>query len=274
MTVEEAEQAVILKVLVGSHIHGLNVETSDEDVEAIVIEPIEEAMGLGNPFEELIKLNPDVKYVSLRKWCRLACKGNPNFLLPLFAPEDKILKVDARGSQLRDLRDAFISKQAIKSHLGYMQGQRNRMLNDSNGGRGKPRHEKDGRHLPEGAEYDTKFAMHLIRLAMQGCELAESGKINLPMLVNDRQACLDIRNGKWSLEAVLRMATDLEERMKRAFDDSKLPELPDYAIIETKMITFYQRAWSAARSIMDAQEDEAIRNAVCGGGFFQSRPLS
>ena len=99
LTPEQCEQRTILKILAGSHVHGLNVETSDRDEEAIVIEPLSEAWSLGKPWEDTVRESPelDTKYFSLRKWCRMAANGNPNFLLMLFAPESHILKFNALG---------------------------------------------------------------------------------------------------------------------------------------------------------------------------------
>jgi predicted nucleotidyltransferase len=258
MKIEDAERCVILKILAGSHIHGLNVETSDRDEEAIIIEPIEYAMGLKKPFEELIIESDecDKKYVSLRKWCQLAAKGNPNFLLPLFAPSLNLLRLVATGGQLRELRSAFISKQAIKSHLGYLNGQRQRMLKGNTSdvskgdGRGRPRQD-----LTEKFGYDTKYAMHLLRLAYQGRELAVSGKITLPLPTEIRNELLDVRGGGWTMQGVLDLAELWESEMKGAFDTSELPDEPDYAAIERFMLTCYIRRWSADRSVADHLED-------------------
>jgi predicted nucleotidyltransferase len=252
MTIEEAEKRSIIKILAGSHIHGLNVETSDKDYEAIVVEPLQEVMGLQKPFEELIRESEeaDSKYVSLRKWCQLALKGNPNFLLVLFAPSENVVKQHSLGSRLRALKDAFLSKQAIKSHLGYMQGQRQRMLRQSNGGRGQPRTE-----LVEKFGYDTKFAMHLLRLGHQGVELAEHGKITLPVTSVDRRFLRDVRHGDYSLDMVLRVADEMEGQMKAAFDRSPLPDKPDYAAVEQFMLRAYSSWWSADRRIEQWRED-------------------
>ena len=264
-SVKQAEKGVILKILAGSHVHGLNVATSDQDIEAIVVEPLCEAWRLGSSWEDIesigkideatgVKL-PDVKYFSLRKWCRMAANGNPNFLLMLFAPKENILHMDVVGSHLRDMKNLFISKGAIKSHLGYMQGQRQRMLNHQNTfgggqGRGKPRFE-----LIEKFGYDTKFAMHLLRLGMQGLELANSGKISLPMPEPDKRGLLEVRHGEWPLAAVLTMADGLETKMKNAFDSCPLPEKPDLDTIDKWMQTTYLREWSAQRRIEDIHED-------------------
>jgi uncharacterized protein len=274
MTEQEAEQATIIKILAGSHIHGIAVETSDRDEEAIVIEPLKEAFGLGKPFEELIRESPerDVKYVSLRKWCGLALKGNPNFLLTLFAPQESILKQDSRGGQLRDMKQAFLSRQAIKSHLGYLKGQRHRMLSGhsdptireqySHKGRGKLRQDKIDQF-----GFDTKYAMHLIRLAWQGWELAATGKITLPIQEPMRSHLINVRHGLVPLDEVIKTADELEADMKREFDgpNCSLPEEPDYDTVNEKMLLLYMRRWSADRSIEDAREDEVLRARVCGG---------
>jgi uncharacterized protein len=264
MTEQEAEREVIIKILAGSHIHGINVETSDRDEEAVIIEPLKEAFGLEKPFEELIRESPerDIKYVSLRKWCSLALKGNPNFLLTLFAPKESIIKEDSRGGKLREMAPHFLSRQAIKSHLGYLKGQRHRMLSGSNGGRGKPRQDKIDQF-----GFDTKYAMHLIRLAWQGWELASIGRINLPVQEPMRSYLLNVRHGRVGLDDVLTMADQLEADMKSEFDgpNCSLPVEPNYAEVEKFMLLMYMRKWSADRSIEDAREDESLRAMVCGG---------
>ena len=296
LTPEQCEQRTILKVLAGSHVHGLNVDPvpcesckgtkcktdangilyddpceecdasgvavagSDRDEEAIVIEPLSEAWSLGKPWEDTVRESPelDTKYFSLRKWCRMAANGNPNFLLMLFAPESHILKFNALGAQLREQAGLFVSKQAIRSHLGYMQGQRARMVNHNKsfgagGGHGLPRYD-----LIEQYGYDTKFAMHLLRLGIQGRELAEDGRITLPVPEQQRNFLLDVRTGKLTLERILHEADVLEDGMKLAFNSSPLPDLPDLASISAWMQRVYIRTWSADRQVQDILEDAAM----------------
>ena len=181
-------------------------------------------------------------------------------MLIFFAPPSHIIQADARGYQLRELAPAFISKQAIRSHLGYMKGQRARMLNQiachegvgRNGGHGKPRHD-----LCEKFDYDTKFAMHLLRLGMQGCELASTERITLPLEDPEKDWLLSVRRGGGPLQDVLDVAESLEAQMKENFDTSALPEHPDYATIEEWMQRMYIRTWSADRKSLDVLEDTA-----------------
>lgn len=241
MEIETAEQHTILKIAAGSQVHGLNTPTSDRDEEAIIIEPMQAAFGLHGTFEELIRESDelDVKYVSLKKWCSLALKGNPNFLLMLFAPDKMVLKTTEVGEQLRAMAPMFLSQQAIKSHLGYMQGQRERILRRSNDGRGKPR-----QGLTEQFGYDTKYAMHLLRLAFQGIELARDGKITLPMPKYQQEQLIGVRYGKYSLDKIMEMDTNYENILKYEFSVTKLPEHPDRDGVETWMLDTYRRKWN------------------------------
>ena len=89
----------------GSTVHGLNVNDGieDRDEMGICVEPLEEAMALWAPFEQFIYRSAaeregrenarsiagdlDLTIYSLRKWVRLALKGNPTILILLFTPE-------------------------------------------------------------------------------------------------------------------------------------------------------------------------------------------
>lgn len=249
--IQEAEQHTILKIVAGSHVHGLNVPTSDRDEEAIIIEPMQAMLGLHGTFEELIRESDDldVKYVSLKKWCSLALKGNPNFLLMLFAPDSMILKIDERGRQLRDMKQAFLSQDAIRSHLGYIKGQMQRVVRStkdpehidfkSNEGRGQPR-----QSLVNKFGYDTKYAMHLLRLTWQGIQLARDGNIMLPMEPHQRSQLIDVRLGKYALGQIIEMAETYEAHLKYEFSVTKLPLHPDRDAVERWMLDAYRKAWN------------------------------
>src|SRR4051812_18716682 len=132
MNLEQAEKSTILRAEVGSKVHGLNLEgLGDRDEMAVCIEPLREAMGVHAPFEQLVYRtaaeregrhdavsNPgdlDLTIYSLRKFCRLALKGNPT-ILTFFFVADAVR--DARGAMLQELAPSFISKQAGKAFLG------------------------------------------------------------------------------------------------------------------------------------------------------------
>jgi uncharacterized protein len=130
----------ILRSVVGSGVHGIALEgTDDHDEMGVYIEPPERVLGLGSGRDDYVwRTQPegvrsghgdvDLILYSLRKYLRLAVKGNPTALLPLYAPESDLVTVSELGHELRDLRTSFLSQAAVERFLGYMQSQHERML--------------------------------------------------------------------------------------------------------------------------------------------------
>lgn len=69
--------------------------------------------------------------------------------------------------------------------------------------------------------YDTKHAMHLIRLMRMGLEVLETGDLRVRR--DDADELLAIRNGAMSFDEVLAAATGLQESMERAAKMTSLP---------------------------------------------------
>jgi predicted nucleotidyltransferase len=88
--------------------------------------------------------------------------------------------------------------------------------------------------------FDTKHALHLVRLIRMGSELL-SGK-GLIVKRPDAQELLAIRNGAWTFEQVENYAKDMEVRFEELYKSSPLPKIPDHkkvndlclAILETE----------------------------------------
>ena len=193
----------------------------------------------------------DLTIYSLRKYVRLALKGNPTILLLLFAPTDSLLVYNALGSQLRDLVPAIISRQAGRAFLGYLQAQRQRMLGErGNGGHGRPR-----AALTEQFGFDTKYAMHMCRLALQGVELMHTGRLQLPIAEPERSWLYSVRIGKVEQQEVLTRTGECERELKDLLDTSPLQEHPDEAAVDAWLTLTYFRWWSAERKTKDIAED-------------------
>lgn len=121
----------ILKVFSGSYSYGTNTENSDKDYLGIYLNTKEELLGLQSS-EELTeniiskaengrntKDAVDCKYFELRKFCRLALKGNPTILEILFVNKENILEITKEGEELLSLRNEFLSKNIYNSFMGY-----------------------------------------------------------------------------------------------------------------------------------------------------------
>lgn len=266
---EEAERRTILRGIVGSRVHGLHIEDGleDRDEMGICIEPIESAMGVHAPFEQFIYRSAaeregrhdapsqggdlDLTIYSLRKYVRLALKGNPTILLLMFAPRESLTIQQSLGGQLREMAPAIISRQAGRAFLGYLQAQRQRMLGErGNGGHGRPR-----AALTEQFGFDTKYAMHMCRLGIQGVELMNTGRLRLPIPEPDRSWLFDVRIGKIDQQEVLTRTGETERELKDLIDSSPLQEHPDIATVDDWVTTVYIRNWSADRKTRDISED-------------------
>src|SRR5688500_10879924 len=250
-----AEGATILRGLVGSTVHGLNVNDGieDRDEMGVCVEPLGAAMGLRAPFEQFIYRSAaeregrddarsiagdlDLTIYSLRKWTRLALKGNPTILLLLFTPDDQLVYCDPLGLELRALTPSIISRRVQEPFLGYLQAQKQRLT----GQRGQKRI-----HRPELEEmygFDTKYAMHMLRLGFQGVELLTTGRLSLPMREPERSYLLDVRRGKISEHECLTRAGELERELTNLETTSPLPQSPEEARVEDWAMSAYRRSW-------------------------------
>ena len=75
--------------------------------------------------------------------------------------------------------------------------------------------------------YDTKYAMHALRLGLQGIELLTTGRITLPAPPPHRDTLRAVRRGEFWLADVLDMVTGAEVRLTELRDSSALPDQPD-----------------------------------------------
>jgi len=257
VTPEEVKSCIILYAVVGSKLCGLDTPESDTDEMGVCIEPLKHAYGLDAPFEQFVRTGPDVvrdgpdlQIYGLRKFLRLALSGNPTIMTLLFAPQSHVLSGDARGFQLQEMAPRIVSKLAGKAFLGYMQAQRQRLTGER-GQKGVNRPELVALH-----GYDTKYAMHVVRLGFQGVELMETGRLQLPMPEPSRTICRQLRAGCFDYQTVLTRAGELEAKLKDLIDGgSPLPEQPDREAVQTWMLRLYFRQWSAERSLEDQLED-------------------
>jgi hypothetical protein len=226
---------VILQGLVGSQVHGLNVLGHDDrDEMGICVEPIDHFFGLRPRFEQWIyRTQPeghrsgpgdlDLTVYSLAKWARLAINGNPTILTLLFIPEYALMVQTDAGTWLRDHVHLFVGTNIFGPYLGYLRAQRHRLM-DKVKMPNRP-------ELIEAYGFDTKYAGHLLRLGYQGRELAETGRLELPMREPVRTRILDVRQGKVPEADVLEEAAGLEDWLEAESKRSSLGP-PDVARIE------------------------------------------
>ena len=108
----------------GSHLYGLAGPTSDIDTYGIWCCPIEWLLGSGRDYVPDIKSDKnDDSWVDLGKYIRLLEESNPDAIISLFTPADKILHFDPVLEPLWNIRDQILSKACFKSFSGYAKDQ-------------------------------------------------------------------------------------------------------------------------------------------------------
>lgn len=253
---EAARGGEILRTVVGSGVHGIAIEgTDDHDEMGIYVEPATSALGFTRPSEHYIwRTQPegarsgpgdtDLVMYSLRKYLRLAVKGNPTALLPLYAPAGDVIVTSELGEELRALAPKILSRRAVRRFLGYMESQRARLRGDG------PRHGVPNRpELVARYGYDVKYASHALRLAYQGLEVARHGRLTLPMPDAEREHVRAVKRGeRGDLATVLADIAAVQAQVESVLVDgtSPLAEDADIAAVTAWSVQAHRRHWGWA----------------------------
>jgi hypothetical protein len=265
---EVAEAGMILRVQVGSGVHGTSISGQDDrDEMGICLEPARFVTGLARvprgidgenaevEFEQYQRHTAwdqpgglanrsgagdlDVVVYSARKWCRLALAGNPTVLLALFVPDADVVYRNSYGVELVDNAHRFVSKLAADRFLGYLRSQRAAMTGQSSARTNRP-------ELVATHGYDTKFAMHALRLGAQGVELLTTGRITLPVPEPDLGYLRQVRRGEVPLDDVVARIDEAEARLGVLRDSTALPAEPDRRWVDEWLHRSHLSYWEAS----------------------------
>lgn len=244
-----AERGMILRVQVGSGVHGTSIAGQDDrDEMGVCLEPPEFVTGLARVPNGTRDVGPSVRFeqyerhtawdrpggvanrsgagdldviiYSARKWTRLALDGNPTVLLVLFVPDEEVVFRNEVGAELVANADRFVSRLAAVRFLGYLRGQKAAMTGQAGAHTNRP-------ELVAVHGYDTKYAMHALRLGLQGVELLTTGRITLPVPEPHRGYLRSVRRGERELTEVLDAITETEKRLAQLSESPAVPDQPD-----------------------------------------------
>jgi predicted nucleotidyltransferase len=178
------DRAVLIHAFIGgSALHGIKLEgTDDTDVTRSTLEKPWLALGLDGMEHFVASTSPqtrrnvandvDLMCYSLRKWARLAAAGNPTLLHSLFTPA---AEGETEWSTILKHREIFLACTHRRKYLGYADPQLKRM----SGVRGAGKHGQRPAII-ETFGYDTKAAMHTLRLLYEGIKLMKDHCVTLP----------------------------------------------------------------------------------------------
>ncbi len=239
------QERTIFAAYAGSVAYGTATPASDIDIRGVAVAPRAYYHGFVHSFEQAewtgtLSVGPqrqikevDVVIYDLRKWARLAAAGNPNVLEVLFTPPELWLTrvapvpgVLGSWSKIYWHRHAFLSRRAASRYAGYAVSQLHKLrTGKANSGRGQGRQD-----LIDAHGYDTKNAMHLVRLLRSVTELLRTGDISVTR--SDAEELMTIRNGAWTLEQVEAYASSQLASIDNAKAASPLPESPDMEFLD------------------------------------------
>jgi hypothetical protein len=97
--------------------------------------------------------------------------------------------------------------------------------------------------LEENFGYDTKHAMHLVRLLRMGLESLRDGVVYVKR--PDAQELLSIRNGAWTYEEVVKYAEEMDREVREVwYHKTSLPKKPDLKHAANVLMKVQDIVWS------------------------------
>lgn len=215
----------ILQVEVGSTAHGTGIPgQEDTDILAVYVESLDKIFNpmIGKPRNVMQRTQPDGMksgfgdidrtIYPLRNFLKLCASGNPSVMLGLWSP---VIESNEWGRYLRSRSGAFVARSIIPRFLGYSNSNMTKL-------------ETSGRRdLIEAHGFDTKAAMHAIRLGLQCEELLTKGGLKLPMTGTPKRVCKAIRCGEYTLSQVEAMHEAQAAKLELLDGNADIPEKPD-----------------------------------------------
>jgi uncharacterized protein len=213
----DLRQYIIYKCVIGSRAFALESENSDYDRRGIFLPPAELHWSIFGLPEQIEDEAEQECYFELQKFLVLALKANPQILECLYSP--LVEYKTELTAELLDGRSRFLSKLVYQTYNGYVLSQFRKLEQD----------------LRTRGELKWKHVMHLIRLLQSGITILKDGYV--PVRVEaDRDKLLAIKAGELSFNTINDWRLELHKSFDRAFENSKLPDRPDYDFADSFLI--------------------------------------
>jgi uncharacterized protein len=147
------------------------------------------------------------------------------------------------GAELVSNAQRFVSRLAAGRFLGYLKGQMTAMTGQAGAHTNRP-------ELVAVHGYDVKYAMHALRLGLQGVELLTTGRITLPVPEPHREYLRSVRRGERPLVEVLDAIRQTEARLSELRDSPAIPDEPDRRWVDAWLHRSYLNFWTHRLSQM------------------------
>lgn len=219
---------IILKGVMGSHCHNLDTCTSDTDVRGVGLKADPAYLFGIKRFDQLVVQNDeeDTTIWELRKFVRLCLKCNTNGLNLLFCEERSLTRKNEFGERLREIRHRFLSNRAYPVLRGYYNAEYKYTMGEKTGRLGDKRKKAIQEH-----GYSVKNASHCLRLLKTGITLFKKGTYPVWFDGGDQKTLLAVKTGQVAKQDFELLFSQHIIEFESAFQDTKLPNVPDEASI-------------------------------------------
>jgi predicted nucleotidyltransferase len=261
--------------IVGSESYGANIQgSSDQDLQGFCIPPKSDVFphlrgeipGFGtqkqrfdNYQEHHIFSNEynnefDVSIYSIVRFFHLAMENNPNILDIICVPNNCIKFITPVGQIVRDNRKIFFHAGCFHKFRGYASAQMSKIATVAN--RSNP---KRAATIDEFG-FDTKFLMHVCRLALECEQILLTGDLDLK---RDSQFLLSIRRGEMTLDDGKKWWASKERDLETAYANCQIvPRVPDEDKIKELLIACLDQHYGnlGAAVVRVPQMDKLLNN--------------
>lgn len=253
--------------IMGSQAYGTSTENSDLDIYAICIPPkhyifphlsgyisdFGEAPPKFEQFQEhhIKDVEADREYdiniLSIVKVFELARQGNPNIIDMLFTSDSCVLFTSTVGNIVRENRKEFLSKKIWPRYKGYSYSQLKHLDNKNPIGKRKDRVEQHG--------FDTKFALHLVRLLNFAEQILTNHDLSLQ---ENNEQLKAIRRGEWTEQQIRDYFNRKESELETIYLQSTLRDKPDEAKLKNILLDCLETHYGSLSEAIVRQDETLV----------------
>lgn len=217
---------LLVKHYAGSHAYGINTASSDVDYRGVFCAP---EKYVRTPFFSIdVYEDPteeDTTYYELNHFVKLCAGMNPNVSDTLWVAKEDIVVSTPAYELLRAHRVDFLSRKVADTTVGYAKAELSRVK----------------RKLERTGEVKQKHLAHVVRLVRMGVEVLTQGTMYVKR--PDAKELLEIKNGSWSLDDVIKYADDMVTKVETLRHTSPLPEQPNTHVLAELTMEVQNLAW-------------------------------
>lgn len=225
------ERKELFRALVGSHNYNLNTETSDYDYKVFVAPTFDDLYSKKMYSKSIIGDEQDLDIHDVRKVSNLWWKANVNFIEVLFSKE-VMYGLTIKDETIELIEQVFAMKNEIaKMNLPYLYNACigmyfTKMKQIHKGTEGT-------KHLVEQFGYDTKQALHSIRILDFLQRFADSDFEDFEYAINYecgdsfRNFLFEVKNGGYTIEQIQEIVQDMHHTVEHEYKDKYMNATPN-----------------------------------------------